>query len=101
MSTSTLHPIPILLITFSELISGFVGELEIFNQSQQLQYIYYFHVIGTTIVNIVGIVLSLIAFFYPYLHRESPVYTQILQVRVKIALLCYSIHSQEVNKYIY
>lgn len=45
-----------------------------------IRYIYYFHVIGTSIVDLIGITLSLIAFIYPNLHRESPIFTQILQV---------------------
>uniref|UniRef100_A0AC34QG73 Uncharacterized protein n=2 Tax=Panagrolaimus sp. JU765 TaxID=591449 RepID=A0AC34QG73_9BILA len=42
-----------------------------------IRFIFYFHVIGTVIINLMGITLSLVAFFYSHLHRESPIYSQV------------------------
>ncbi|KAE9547909.1 hypothetical protein FO519_008878 [Halicephalobus sp. NKZ332] len=70
---------------FAEFVGEASSEISIKSQAPHyffgthIRYIYYFHVIGTSIVSIIGIVLSLVAFVYPHLHRESPVYTQILQ----------------------
>uniref|UniRef100_A0AC35FA49 Uncharacterized protein n=1 Tax=Panagrolaimus sp. PS1159 TaxID=55785 RepID=A0AC35FA49_9BILA len=51
---------------------------------KHIRYYFYFHVIGTGIINICGIVMGVFAFIYPHFHRESPVFTQILQVIIDI-----------------
>uniref|UniRef100_A0A7E4VF98 Uncharacterized protein n=1 Tax=Panagrellus redivivus TaxID=6233 RepID=A0A7E4VF98_PANRE len=56
-----------------------------------VRYWFYFHVIFTTIVNIIGITLGTIAILYPNIHRESPIYSQILKHYERLYLYSYNI----------